>query len=186
MNEAIMGNSLLSQARLESINRALKRLPPGDTAEIGCQGGGTSLLIATAGRRHWACDTFRGLMDVGEFDGGLKNGDFTIHKHGLADAARQRLTDAGIRVVTGPFPASAPGEMKAATFAFVHIDVDTYESIKACFAFFAARMTPGGAIALDDVVGNGTAGAKKAWREIDKRGLKVVSETECQQIVRFA
>lgn len=186
-SRAIVMHSLLRGPRLLSIMDAMDRvrgLAGGDTAEIGCSGGGTSILISklNAGRRHWACDTFTGLVDVGandDFVNGRFSGDGIVK-------VRARLTD--MQIVQGYFPESAPQEMRDARYVFVHIDVDTYESIRQGFAFFEIRMVPGGIIALDDVIGRGTRGAKKAWMEINSRKEKpwrVVSEVDRQVMVRF-
>jgi hypothetical protein len=190
--EQIVMHSLLDARRLMAVMDALDAIPNvlGDTAEIGCAGGGTSLLIAklNGGRSHWACDTFDGLADCGEEDD-LQNRDFRSRR--CTDAiVRARLSpQENIALLHGYFPDCAPPRMRESRFAFAHIDVDTYRSIHSAFAFFAARMSSGGFIALDDVIGRGTRGGIQAWREInaDARGRwEVVSETDPQVIVRFA
>lgn len=183
----ITGTSMLSTVRLKAIMGALEGLPEGgDTAEIGCNAGGTTRLIAqrNGGRRHWAVDTFVGLVDAEPRDG-LKNGDFAGTSF---QQARVMLADLGnIRMVQGYFPACAPPEMLAARYAFVHLDVDTNRSIRDCFAFFETRMLPGGVIALDDVIGRGTRGAKLAWQGMLPKasGWRVIAENDPQAIVRF-
>lgn len=165
--------SLLCVDRLAGIGECLRQTAfvPGDTAEVGAAGGGTSRLIALAnrGKRHWVCDTFEGLVDCGPHDGPLRNGMFSRRGEG-AEAAHARvrrlLEGQNVETVAGKFPESAPGEMRAAAFAFVHLDVDTYESMKASFEFFSRRMAPGGIVALDDAVSGGAIGAQKFWREL--------------------
>lgn len=184
--------SLLSTSRLIAVGNALQATKhlQGDTAEIGTAGGGTSELIAltNGGARHWACDTFEGLVDVGEKDEVLTNGMFRRS----ANSARERLREyKTIRVVQGYFPDSAPPMMARATYRFAHIDVDTYQSTKNCFEFFAGRMVSGGMIALDDVLPerSGCPGAQKAWLEIaNSKGAKSwrkFSETSPQIIIQF-
>lgn len=179
-------NSLLSEGRLFAIGAALKvaRTLPGDTAEVGVAAGGTTRLIAVSngGKRHWACDTFDGLVDVGKYDGELTNRMF----QNVLPKVREELEGLeNVRIVPGYFPVSAPPTMQAARFSFVHIDVDTYLSIRNCFEFFAARMVPGGLVALDDVLPpRGTLGAMRAWREIGKE-REVFSLAPPQIIVRF-
>lgn len=165
--------SLLCVPRLIGIGDAVRLTNglPGDTAEIGVAAGGTSRLIALAsrGRRHWACDTFEGLVDVGPHDGPLTNGMFARRKDGVGMGlarVRERLAGLNAQVVEGKFPESAPEEMRAARFSFVHLDVDTYQSMKDSFAFFEPRMCSGGLVALDDAVRGGAPGAQKFWREL--------------------
>jgi O-methyltransferase len=194
MSEAarILPFSLLSVPRLRGIVRAVRMLGDlaGDTAEIGCNAGGTSRLIALLNgkRRHWACDTFEGLVDVGDQDGEgrIVNGAFS-NRLSKFDDVSERMSDLPhVRVVKGYLPGDAPSEMSSARFALVHIDVDTYRSIHSCFAFFAERMVAGGIIILDDVIGKGTEGGKLAWSEIKGcAGFRIVEENDPQVIVQF-
>lgn len=189
----ILPFTILSVSRLKGIARAVAGLGKieGETAEIGCNAGGTTRLIARAngGRRHWACDTFTGIADAGEEDAGsVVNGSFSNRLAKEADVAR-RMADLNVIVVGGYFPDCAPVEMAAARFAFVHIDVDSYRSVLSCFAFFSGRMAPGGLMALDDVIGRGTRGAKRAWSEIlsspAARHFDIIERNDPQVIVRF-
>lgn len=188
--ERCVALSLLDTPRLVSVGECLRlvRDVDGDTAEVGIASGGTSKLIALAngGRTHWACDTFDGLADVCDLDVGLTNKMF----QNVLPPVREELAGSpNVRIVPGYFPESAPLAMAASRFAFVHIDVDTYQSITNCFDFFAERMAPGGVIALDDVLEeSGCPGAQKAWCEILERraGWKVVAEAPPQAVVRFA
>lgn len=189
--EAIRAHTLLSRSRIQSLALSLRDLPEGgQTAEIGCLGGGTTRLIVAlnGGRQHWACDTFCGLMDVAVSDGDLRNGDFRIKSPTAENEVRSRLSDLRVNVVGGYFPESATPEMREARYAFVHLDVDTYRSMRAAFAFFVDRMLPRGVMALDDVIGRGTSGAKKAWTELQRthgKRFEVLSSTDPQVIVRF-
>ncbi len=188
--------SLLCVPRLISIGECVRLTfgKEGETAEIGCASGGTSRLIALSnfGRRHWACDTFKGLVDVGPNDGALRNGMFARPRES-ASAARQRVRDllagTSAQLVAGKFPDSAPSAMRAARYCFVHIDVDTYESMKAAFAFFAPRMVTGGLVALDDTASGGAPGAQRFWRELvegrQTGAWERFRQAEQQIVVRF-
>jgi hypothetical protein len=188
--------SLLCVDRLVGIGDCVRLTSfiPGDTAEVGVAAGGTSLLIAASnrGRRHWACDTFEGLVDVGPHDGPLRNGMFARRKDGIGTGlarVTELLAGENAQVVAGKFPGSAPESMREVRFSFVHIDVDTYESMRACFAFFERRMSSGGLIALDDAVRGGAPGAQKFWRELVEGrrsgAWERFRETNQQAVVRF-
>lgn len=187
---AVLDTSLLSVGRLKGLIAALNDIKglSGDTAEIGTAHGGTSRLIASlsGNRRHWACDTFTGLVDCGEHDN-LTNGQF----HNPQEKVRASIGNLpNVRMVAGYFPKSASNTMARHRFALVHIDVDTYKSIHACFAWFVPRMVPGGFIVLDDVLERGCQGAIKAFEEITKtnrdKRWSVFSTAPPQCVVRFA
>jgi len=186
---AILATSLLSIGRLKGLVDAIDMAAavPGDTAEIGVANGGTSRLIAllNRGRRHWACDTFEGLVDVCEHDT-LTNGQF----HNPAVKVRAVLHGLPtVRMVGGYFPKSAGPAMKRERFSLVHIDVDTYLSIKGCFEFFSSRMSPGGIVVLDDVLERGCVGAIKAFEELKRENTGswtvVRADMPPQAVVRF-
>lgn len=186
-----VSRSLLSAGRLGALAECLKATAgvPGDTAEIGIAAGGTTRLIAlwNPDRRHWACDTFTGLADVGAADSGLKNGMFARPETAI-DTVRADLRGLrNVRLVRGMFPASAPRPMLTARYAFAHVDVDTYASVRASYEFFAERMAPGGILALDDVLLGQCHGAIKAWSEIERAGgsWRVHSRTAQQVALLF-
>lgn len=191
--QIVMYSQILSSGRLDAIISTLQNssFKGCATAEIGCAAGGTSMLISllNGGVTHWACDTFEGLLDVGEHDD-LENGDFGSPLC-TQEIVRNRLAwRKNIKIVPGYFPESAPQEMKDATYAFVHLDTDTYRSMLDGFAFFITRMKHGGYIAMDDVVGTirGTRGAKVAWQEIQetyRKRIRVLSTSEPQVIVQI-
>jgi hypothetical protein len=187
--ESIMPFTLLSNARLKAIVSAvdMARSLPGDTAEIGCHAGGTSSIIGSinGGKRHWAVDTFAGLQDVCEKDGHMYNGQFSAERLTL-QWVKQRLAPLkNVTVIEGFFPECA-AEMSGIEYSFVHIDVDSYASMRTCIDYFIARMCDGGIIAMDDVIGCGTPGGKMAWAETDKSHLAVISENDPQVIVRVS
>lgn len=185
--------SLLSANRLRSIALCLADVEKigGDTAEVGVAGGGTSKLIAlrNPSRRHWVCDTFQGLMDVGPEDPTLQNGMFHNRVTGLPsyESVGAFLSGiANIRMVRGYFPESAPEEMKEQKFSFVHLDVDTYQSTLSGFRFFAERMSSGGILAIDDAASGKAFGVQEAWKTLVGEGWKAVRQVEQQVVIKFA
>lgn len=190
--EGILTYSLLGSPRLTAVIRAsdMAQGLEGESAEIGCASGGTTRLIAALNpdRRHWACDTFEGLLDADENDRGLKNGDFN-NLDSKADGVRERCSDLpNVQVMQGYFPQCAPVEMCGAQYALVHLDTDTYKSMCDGFEFFRVRMVSGGVMILDDVIGKGTAGGKKFWTEVQAlpdRHWQVVEENNPHVVIRF-
>lgn len=186
----ILRYSLLSSARMRAVIRAsdaTKHLD-GESAEIGCCSAGTSRLIVlmNRGRRHWACDTFEGLVDAGDKDGDLKNGDFGNDEAKAAEVAARNRDLPEMQIVQGYFPSCAPEQMQT-TYRLVHLDTDTYRSMVDCFEWFAPRMVRGGVMLLDDVIGRGTEGGKKAWRYIcdTSKGWEQIEENDPQVVIQF-
>lgn len=183
--------SFLTANRLRSIAACLADVDKisGDTAEVGVAAGGTSKLIALRKpeRLHWVCDTFEGLMDVGEKDPTLSNGMFFKRSSGLpsTDSVGAFIGLDNVRIVKGYFPESAPAEMREAKFSFVHLDVDTYQSTLAGFRFFAERMSPGGILAIDDAASGKAFGVQEAWKQLQEEGWKAVRQVEQQIVLRF-
>lgn len=185
--------SYLTANRLRSLAACLADVDKisGDTAEVGVAAGGTSKLIAlrNQSRLHWACDTFQGLMDVGDKDPTLSNGMFYKRSSGIpsTDSVGAFLTGLdNVRIVSGYFPESAPAEMRDAKFSFVHLDVDTYQSTLAGFRFFAERMSPGGILAIDDAASGKAFGVQEAWKLLTEQGWTALRQVEQQIVVKFA
>ena len=124
----------------------------GDFAEAGVYKGGTARLVAQViaggagggGPSHelHLFDTFSGMPELANHDpSGHAKGDFGDNSEG---AVRQYLRDF-------PFvrthPGVIPGTMAAVEtrqFAFVHVDVDLYQTGLDCCQFFYPRMAKGG------------------------------------------
>jgi O-methyltransferase len=179
---------LLSNSRISGIVEGLiaSRKVKGATAEVGCASGGTSFIIGTFNKRrtHYAVDTFEGLVDAGPIDTDLWDGQFSAPEL-TRDAVAGRLAHLNnVHVIKGYFPWCAPADMCKVRFSFVHIDVDTYQSMRDCIDWFIPRMNKGGVIAMDDVIGKGTVGGKLAWEETDKSNLTIISENDPQVVVR--
>ncbi len=143
-----------------AVKQALKI--QGDIAEVGVYNGGSAKLICEAkGQRPLHLfDTFCGLPDVGEID------QPRFHK-GEYSASLEKVQEylkkyPHVHFYPGTFPETAQ-KIPASRFAFVNLDVDTYESTKACFNFFYGRVNRGGVILCDDY--NYAAGVKRAVDE---------------------
>jgi O-methyltransferase len=128
---------------------------PGDFAECGVYQGGTAMLCARAlheagasGRPLHLFDTFQGMPEEAARDaGGHAPGDFGATS--LA-AVQSRLTAfANVRFHPGFIPATL-SDVADRTFAFVHLDLDLYQSTLDALRFFYPRMVEGAALVGDD------------------------------------
>jgi hypothetical protein len=102
-------------------------------------------------------DTFGGLPSKADIDVRFTESMFIAS----VEAVRKRLGKYdNVHIYQGLFPGTA-GPIKDVRFAFVHIDVDIYQSTKDCLEFFYERMTPGGVILSHDYPSS--AGVRKAF-----------------------
>lgn len=136
----------------------------GDVAEVGVFRGKTAKIIAlTANKKHvHLFDTFEGMPQHDpEKDPRWVKGTFKAD----INEVRNFLSGFGnISIYKGIFPATSE-PIKDKNFAFVHIDVDIYQSCKDCSEFFYPRMVPGGIILYDDPGFADCKGAKIAVDE---------------------
>jgi predicted O-methyltransferase YrrM len=151
--------SLIPAERLELL-AALARsthLIPGAAAEVGVFHGGSAEVLAAAmpERVLHLFDTFTGLPEPRPLDGPhCSKGRFV----GSVAEVRKRVPSAIIH----------PGKLHWATdvppgpYAFVHIDVDLFESTMDALLQFYPLVLPGGIIVVDDYAGQPTPGATKA------------------------
>jgi len=127
----------------------------GDFAECGVYKGGTAFLIGrilkdetSEGKKLHLFDSFAGMPESA-------NADNSHHKKGdYHDTSVEGVKDflKGYQFVEyhpGLIPRTFE-PVKNKKFAFVHIDVDIYQSIKDCCEFFYERMTKGGIMIFDD------------------------------------
>jgi O-methyltransferase len=122
------------------------RTPAGAFVEIGVYKGGSARLLADVaeqqGRELHLFDTFTGMPIAGPEDS-HQVGDFADTSEA---AVRALIPSAHFHV--GIFPATAPVAMPP--IAFVHLDVDQYQSYRDAIAWAAPLMVPGGVIWFDD------------------------------------
>jgi hypothetical protein len=146
---------------VHALARAQSR-QPGDMAEVGVFEGATARIICEAkgDKTLHLYDTFDGLPEPAEFER-------RVHRAKMfacsLDSVKQYL--AGYNAVVfykGRFPETADAA-RDKRFSFVHLDVDLYESTRACFEFFYPRMVPGGIMLSHDY--SILAGVRKAVDE---------------------
>ena len=123
----------------------------GELAEVGVYLGGTAKIIReeVPDVTLHLFDTFTGLPDI------FKKGVDPKHyyeghcKATLQEAKKYLKGVEGIEMYKGIFPETAK-QIKNKRFAFVHIDVDIYQSTKDALEFFYPRVNIGGSIIVHD------------------------------------
>lgn len=141
---------------------------PGDFAECGVYKGGTALLLARvlkgSAKRLYLFDSFKGLpLPNTAHDNFYGDGFFT---DASAGAVRELLTDyrGSIDIREGWMPDTFVG-LEESRYAFVHIDVDLYQSALDCCRFFYPRVVPGGIVLFDEYAFPAARGEKDAVDE---------------------
>jgi predicted O-methyltransferase YrrM len=160
-------HSLLGPGKTAQLRRLVRATAgvPGDLAELGVYQGGSALALATADpsrRTLHLFDTFAGLPAPTGPDAGTG-----MHEGGLAgDEAAVRALLAGLPVELhrGVFPASTAG-LPDRTYSLVHVDGDWYETTAAALDYFWPRLSPGGALVIDDWHWPDTPGVDRAVTE---------------------
>lgn len=133
----------------------------GEFAEVGVFRGASAKAICSVkgDTPLHLFDTWSGLPSVGEHDPRFEAGMFATDEEGV----KKRLAQyPNVFTYKGLFPSTA-GPVREKKFSFVHLDVDTYDSTKACLEFFYPRMLSGGIILSHDYAQ--PRGTRKAFDE---------------------
>lgn len=183
---SITENTLVDYPRLDIITDLLNQVAhlPGSIAEVGVYKGGTAKLICSLTPKHvFLYDTFAGMPPVSSIDL-HKEGDFADTS--VAHVERLLADHDNFSIHKGLFPASVGSELDFVGFAFVHLDVDIYNSVRDCLTFFTPRMLKGGFIVLDDYNEPNCPGAKLATDEFCAANNLILEPTvQSQAIIRF-
>ncbi len=161
----IADNTVVREDRAYSLrqlaNYALQL--PGQFAECGVYRGGTAWLLADTLRPTTKSihlfDTFAGMPQSADADpSSHQRGDFGDTS---LDAVKSYLAEhQNLQFFPGYIPDTFGG-LEDQTYAFVHVDVDLYQSVKDCCEFFYPRLTDGGIMVFDDYGFRGYVDAAK-------------------------
>jgi O-methyltransferase len=151
----------------------VERATVGAFAEVGVYQGATAKLIHHyAPERHlYLFDTFEGFTDRSAVAEANSTG-FQVGAAEFSDTSLAKVKayvgqqNANVSYHVGYFPDSIPPELLNERFAFVHLDADLYEPIRAGLEFFYPRMSPGGALVVHDY--NAWIGSRTAVDEFFK------------------
>jgi Macrocin-O-methyltransferase (TylF) len=140
-----MSLSLVGEGVINGMLEVLDTVGDGCIVEVGCYKGGTAYFLDRWARSHdravFLYDTFTGIPYAGS-DDSHRVGDFSDTS---AESVRVLIPHA--TVVEGVFPASA---VPMPPVAFVHIDVDQYQSYIDTCTYLGPHMAPGGVMWFDD------------------------------------
>lgn len=137
---------------------------PGDFIECGVYRGGTAMLLqkvlAGSNKQLLLFDTFEGMPNNAAAGDSFSPGEMSDTS---AESVLARLGGKA-RVYKGLIPGTFAA-IPDARFAFAHVDVDIYQSIKDCCEFIYPRLSPGAFLVFDDYAFPSCAGGKRAVDE---------------------
>lgn len=156
---------------------------PGDISEVGVYQGGSAKIICEAKdkKKLHLFDTFQlGLLDVSERDDeAIKNLVFKSTKEQVQTLLKEYEN---VFFYEGQFQETGHNLQKT-RFSFVHLDVDTYKTMKYCLEFFYEKMNIGGVILSHDY--GMLAGIQRAFDEFfeDKKEPILIMATTSQALI---
>lgn len=147
--EMVHNRSAIEPYRLHTLYQfAVRYASVGNFAEVGVYRGGSAYILKQLCRhKTYLFDTFAGMPPVNPDRDLHHTGDF--NDTSLEDVQRFVGLDE-VEYCVGTFPQSLEPRHKDLTFAFVHVDVDIYQSTLDCIDFFEPRLLPGGVMIFDD------------------------------------
>jgi hypothetical protein len=139
---------------------------PGEVVELGVARGGTTRLLSAMfpEKSVYAIDGFQGLVDADPSVDALPATTFTEIDAEATKAVLRACPN--VVLYEGIFPEVVDDRLRGERFALVHLDTDTYRSIRCGLEFFLPRMSPGGRIFVDDYGWYRAPGVQKATREV--------------------
>lgn len=139
---------------------------PGEIAEIGVYEGSTARLICElkGDKSVHLFDTFEGLPEGSTEAEKIVYGNKPhLYRCSLESVQGYLKGFDNVHYYRGFFPDSAHSLDPSLKFAFVHMDVDLYQSTLDCLKFFYSRMVPGGIMLSHDY--SVLEGVGRAFRE---------------------
>jgi O-methyltransferase len=175
--------SIIGLPKQAALSRAARSVTGvlGAVAECGVYKGGNLRLLADIlrDREVFGFDTFAGLpAEMWREGEPHSTGDFADVSF---EAVSLALSDVpNVHLVRGIFPASA-ATLADRRFAFVHLDLDFYESTRLALEWLLPRMNAGGVIVFDDYGWKHCPGVK---RLIEELALPIEETVQFQAIHR--
>lgn len=164
-------HTMLGEARLYSLFSLTKRICeediPGEFAECGVAGGGSTLLMALTIKRYtkqprvlYACDSFAGMPEPTEEDKhrntraestGWGTGTCAASEEYIQELCGESGVSEIVKTVKGSFQETLPQlRSQVDSIALLHADGDWYESTRAIFENLYDRIGDRGTIQVDD------------------------------------
>lgn len=152
----------------------------GEILEVGTWRGGSGALLGLRARalkmpcRIFLADTFRGVVKAGPHDPVYVGGEHSDTSRAVVEQLMGRLGLDNVQILEGIFPDETGNAIEGERFRLVHIDVDTYESVRDIVRWADSRMGPGAIYVYDDYGMVSTPGVRRFVDEERLRPDRVV------------
>ncbi len=166
--------TMLMKAQVRSIFDRLLEVQslPGDCVEFGGHRGGLSFFLALCirelglAKRVHMLDSFEGLPQTdATLDRGFEQGMMKSDLQEVLQLCAELDLDGLVEIHAGWFEDSLGQMPSKAQFCLAHLDADIYDSTKTALRYLLPRLTPGGAVVLDDCLYFGISGVVQAAEE---------------------
>ena len=141
----------------------------GDFLEVGVWRGGSGALLCKAaegsGKKVFLADTFEGVVKASAQDTKYKGGEHADTSLGIVLDLLSNLAISNGITLKGVFPEDT-GFQISKTLAFVHVDVDVYQSAKEVVSFIVPLLSPNGIVVFDDYGFFGCEGVTQLVNEL--------------------
>ena len=126
----------------------------GDFLEVGVWRGGSGALLAavakTQGKEIFLADTFKGVVKSTHDDSYYSDGEHSDTQASIVLKLISELDLDNVTVLEGVFPEQTSNLLHSKKLAFVHIDVDVYQSAKDVWMHVQPYLTRNSIIVFDD------------------------------------
>jgi O-methyltransferase len=141
----------------------------GDYLEVGVWRGGLSALVGMTFQKFsprikrslYLADTYEGMPKSVAQDNFYKGGELADTSQEIVEDLFKKCNLSNLQILKGYFPQDTSKLINADKFAYVHIDVDIYESAKNTFDWAWPRVSQHGMIVFDDYGYSSTEGVTK-------------------------
>ncbi|HUQ38264.1 MAG TPA: TylF/MycF/NovP-related O-methyltransferase [Aestuariivirga sp.] len=172
----IKENTLVDVYRCYELWTIIKQLNNvgGCFLEVGVWRGGTGALIAYAAkstkqnREIFLADTFEGVVKATVNDTRYTGGEHSDTSLNVVSKLLQSMDLRNVKILKGIFPDETSQDIGEAV-AFLHCDVDVYQSTKDIVEWVLPRMNAGGIIIFDDYGFYGCEGVTRYAHELKQR-----------------
>ena len=125
----------------------------GDVLEVGVWRGGTGVILASAvkafGKTAYLADTFSGVVKAGSNDSHYKGGEHADTDQQVVIDLAEAVGADNVCILKGVFPDETSDKVSG-PLAFLHVDVDVYESARDVLDWALPRLSIGSVIVFDD------------------------------------